>query len=419
MPGNYSHITRTNGTILTASIYNQDHQNHINNMTPDGVDDHSQTLTTMRAATDPGETGSESFATSLGGEIERLRFAIQDIKTYLGLNGTYWYNSPSGVMAPSLVDDYSATVTQMRATTDPGSGGSESLATDLRGELERLRFAIKAVKDTFGNPVTYWYDPPVAISLVNAGTQVRNLSGSCSGSTVTISASEVVLRRASGESAWVTGVSGTCNIATAGPIINGRDQASAFADNSFVYIYWIWNGSTTATLASATGPVSGPTLPSGYTHYALATIVRNTTSSTLLASQIRGKYVGFSVTQLLLDTTTPTADTRTAVSCPNTDWIDSHLLELRAVLQMGGADGNCLGTFGIALTNGSSDRYVQASVAANRMGSGASLYSPTYDTIAGFLPAQNTYYYYSTRSTSAATLTTQLRWSGYTVQNGA
>lgn len=80
MPGLYSHTTRATGTILTATIYNGDHQNHINNAIPQQHDDYSQTALQMRSKTDPGEVGTESLATSTAGEIERLRFAIGEIK---------------------------------------------------------------------------------------------------------------------------------------------------------------------------------------------------------------------------------------------------------------------------------------------------------------------------------------------------
>lgn len=93
MPGNYSHITRANGTILTASIYNTDHQNHIDNQTPAGTDDYSANLAEMRAQTDPGEVGSESAAASLAGELERIRFAIAEAK-----GTTYWYETPAAAV---------------------------------------------------------------------------------------------------------------------------------------------------------------------------------------------------------------------------------------------------------------------------------------------------------------------------------
>jgi hypothetical protein len=55
---------------------------------------------------------------------------------------------------------------------------------------------------------------------------------------------------------------------------NGRDTSAALStSNPFVYLYFIWNGSTLATLASNTGPAIGPALPSGYTHWAFATVI--------------------------------------------------------------------------------------------------------------------------------------------------
>lgn len=90
MPALYTHTTRATGTILTATIYNGDHQNHIDNGIPAQLDDYSGNVPQMQTATDPGEVGSESLATSMAGEFERLRYAIKDIK-----GTTQWYESPA------------------------------------------------------------------------------------------------------------------------------------------------------------------------------------------------------------------------------------------------------------------------------------------------------------------------------------
>jgi hypothetical protein len=88
MPGSYSHTTRADGLTLTAAIYNADHENHITNSVPDKIDDWSVDVAQMRLNTDPGESGTESFATSLAEEIQRLRFAIKEIK-----GTTFWYET--------------------------------------------------------------------------------------------------------------------------------------------------------------------------------------------------------------------------------------------------------------------------------------------------------------------------------------
>ena len=88
MPGLYSHTTRSAGTILTANVYNTDHQNHIDNQTPQATDDYSVSAAQMQAQTEPGESGSESLSTSLSGELERIRFAINEVR-----GKTYWYQT--------------------------------------------------------------------------------------------------------------------------------------------------------------------------------------------------------------------------------------------------------------------------------------------------------------------------------------
>lgn len=87
----------------------------------------------------------------------------------------------------------------------------------------------------------------------------------------------VVLTNADGDSVLRTGVSSlTVNALSAGPIANGRDQAGTFS-STWVNIYYIWNGTTLALIASTTTPPTGPVLPSGYTHFAYATSIYYTT----------------------------------------------------------------------------------------------------------------------------------------------
>ncbi len=85
----YSHVTRANGLILTASIYNTDHQNHIDNGVPSQHDDYSVNVAQMQSMVDPGGVGTESLATTQAGEFERLRFAIDRI-----VGGAQWYSAP-------------------------------------------------------------------------------------------------------------------------------------------------------------------------------------------------------------------------------------------------------------------------------------------------------------------------------------
>lgn len=102
MAANYTHTTRSANAILTAAQYNADHQNHIDHMTPTYIDDYSTNAAEMRTQSDPGESGSESLATTLAGEMARLRYAVWDTKRFIDPTLTYWYQTPSTAGQPFL-----------------------------------------------------------------------------------------------------------------------------------------------------------------------------------------------------------------------------------------------------------------------------------------------------------------------------
>lgn len=87
--GGYSHTTRATGTVLTAAVYNADHQNHVTNQNPVMTGGYSDNLSQMQLMTDPGTVGSESLPATLAGEIERLRYQIRLIT-----GEPHWYVPP-------------------------------------------------------------------------------------------------------------------------------------------------------------------------------------------------------------------------------------------------------------------------------------------------------------------------------------
>lgn len=86
--------TWSNGEVLTASDLNTEFDNILNNLEPSGIDDESSSVATMQTTADPGESGSESLATSLQGEIQRIRHILAEVT-----GKTYWYESPDASMA--------------------------------------------------------------------------------------------------------------------------------------------------------------------------------------------------------------------------------------------------------------------------------------------------------------------------------
>jgi hypothetical protein len=91
-------------------------------------------------------------------------------------------------------------------------------------------------------------------------------------------AQAVTLRNASGAvvTRYATGAI-TNDKSTVG--VNGRDSATAPGSLTAVHLYFIWNGTTLATLSSLSDQSVGPTLPSGYTHWAYADTLVTTDSS--------------------------------------------------------------------------------------------------------------------------------------------
>lgn len=109
----------------------------------------------------------------------------------------------------------------------------------------------------------------------------------------------------------LTSVNVSPNKTTAGPIANGRDQAGAFANNTWVYLYVIWNGTTTAGLWSLSA--TSPTLPTGYTHFAMVHPA-NTTAAGFLPQYASDRDVQyFNSTPAVLSGGTATVNT--AVAC--------------------------------------------------------------------------------------------------------
>jgi hypothetical protein len=84
----------------------------------------------------------------------------------------------------------------------------------------------------------------------------------------------------------------TNSTSTAGPATNCRDQSAAFTTNSWVYFYYIWNGTTLATISSNSAPAVGPTLPTGYTHWSyIGAVFWNGT--TLALGSFRGSWFNY------------------------------------------------------------------------------------------------------------------------------
>lgn len=91
------------------------------------------------------------------------------------------------------MDDYSSNVTEMRTTTDPGEASSESLATSLQGELERLRFAILETKQILDGSLSYWYESPAATPVSGPTSSTNNAVARFDGTSGSIQNSDILI----------------------------------------------------------------------------------------------------------------------------------------------------------------------------------------------------------------------------------
>jgi hypothetical protein len=130
-----------------------------------------------------------------------------------------------------------------------------------------------------------------------------------------LSADAVTLRDADGGvlTRYSTGTL-TCDLGLAGPIANGRDQAAAFTAATFVHLYFIWNGTTLATVASAAAQTTGPTLPTGYTHWAYAGTVRWDSASNIVKVFMRDADAFYQAEVSALASGNNTAETTVSLS---------------------------------------------------------------------------------------------------------
>jgi hypothetical protein len=229
-----------------------------------------------------------------------------------------------------------------------------------------------------------------------------------------LDADAIVLRNSKNQTVtiWEPGAAITNDISTAGPAANGRDQAGAFSNSSWVHFYWIWNGTTLATISSATAPPTGPTLPSGYTHWAYAGAVYLGAGGALTNTYIRGAVAYYHSFRSALSNggaTSETAISLAALVPPNATNI--HLfIWARITASVSGVGGSSLVLRLVSDGSTIALYSVDAIVAGQSVTNGGGLLIPNV--------SQQVYYLWQDYYVNISSRTATIYVAGYEVPNG-
>jgi hypothetical protein len=165
MPANWSPTpVRPDGEYLTGANYQADRQQAANADVPQVQDDYSANVTQMQSVADPAPGGTPSLATSLAGELERLRYTTLKLKQSLRATVAQWYE-------PFTIDP---------ATLPPGPAGpaGPAGATGPAGPGVAAGGATNAIlsKASAADYATAWTTAPIltGLTLTGAATLANN-----------------------------------------------------------------------------------------------------------------------------------------------------------------------------------------------------------------------------------------------------
>jgi len=312
-------------------------------------------------------TGSTSISTNLDDNLREIQAAVRqafEASPWFDYGHTYTYSDADTFTIGTPSTDQTSVYHAGRRVKVVVTGGtyygyinSSSFATNTT--TVNVTLEDSGALDAGLSAV--WVGPPVTGNPLNLNSAPRVVGCDCKNNSSTpntqfdLDADYITLRNPTTGHCFTIANPGsaiTNNISTAGPAANGRDQAGAFSNSSWVHFYWIWNGTTLATISSATAPPTGPTLPTGYTHWAYAGAVYLDSGGALKSVFIKGAWVYYNPQVVVLNSgsvnTTESSFTIGAAVPPNTQ---SFLLntDMQGIASAG---GNVISTFRLRVVSG-------------------------------------------------------------------
>jgi hypothetical protein len=164
--------------VLTASDLNGEFNNLLNNTIPASIEDYSPDVATMQSTTDPGGVGTESLATTLAGELQRLRYKVKQI-----LGGDQWYSAPlfslKNQIATAFIADKAVTRMKLADVSYVEATGAASFSTSSASFVTITGTSVTIV--TTGKPLQFFIKQTSSGSASASCFQVTGSSGSASG----------------------------------------------------------------------------------------------------------------------------------------------------------------------------------------------------------------------------------------------
>lgn len=180
--------TWNNGDTLTASDLNAEFNNILNELDPGGVDDYSATATAMQSTSDPYPGGAASLATSLQGELERMRYQILQLKTSIQQSSaTYWYEDvpATGHIEPTNIDSISTITFAVAGGTITNVGAIHfmdgSTMTSV-SQWSQVAFSSANGHGSTATKIRRWAFP----ALISSGTAITCSDSAVLGTTCTV-----------------------------------------------------------------------------------------------------------------------------------------------------------------------------------------------------------------------------------------
>lgn len=236
--------------VLLHADLNSSFQRTVDANSATCVDDYSTSTTQMRATADPYPGSAESLATTLAGELERIRYQLNAL-----IGKTYWYQPADNAMAKDVAKHWGATFTKYTEIADPTTPATNNEAV-LYAKDDGAGVTILAYKDSagnvtaltgasssFGNSLTSNF-----LSLPNAGTPTTKV--------------DVSWDRLSIEGYVSTSFTGTIDTSTTGALAL---DTGTLGNSTGYYVWAIFNPTAATASVLASASESAPTMPSGYT----------------------------------------------------------------------------------------------------------------------------------------------------------